>query len=258
MTHEAIVSPPLLRLNDVRVALGRREIVADVTADFRAGEFVVILGPNGAGKSTLLKAIAGILGFRGKIETLGRPMADLNAAERSRLIGYLPQNGGIHWPVPVHNIVALGRMPHGDSDTAIVEQAMTSCDIRHLASQPATDLSGGERTRVLLARLLAVQASIIIADEPVSSLDPAHEIAVMRLLRQEADRGRLVIAVLHDIGLAHRFASRLLALKQGRIVADASPKDILQGGLLDELFGLKFDVASTGRGQQSLVARHEF
>ena len=251
-----------LELTDVGVRIGKAEILLGATASFEAGEFVVLLGPNGAGKSTLLKAVAGLLDARGRIEIGGRGLKSFSLADRARQMSYLPQGGDIHWPLSVRDIVRLGRLPYGAAsgsmtagDHAAVENAMSRCDVLRLGSRLANTLSGGERMRVLLARALAVQAPILLADEPLTSLDPAHQIDAMRLLSEEAARGRTVLAVIHDVALACRFATRIVAIQQGVIMADGRAEELLESGALSSLFGLDFEQAHTASGSSTIVAR---
>ena len=160
------------------------------------------------------------------VDAAAMPRADL-----ARRIAYVPQGQMLHWPLTVERLVGLGRLPHlapmsriGDADTAAIERAMARADVLDLRDRIATELSGGERARVLFARALAVEAPALIADEPLASLDPGHQIDVMDMLRAEAAGGALVIAVLHDLTLAARYCDRLLLIDAGRIVADGSAR----------------------------------
>ena len=153
----------------------------------------------------------------------------------------------MHWPLPAREIVALGRFPHGaadpqrlpPADAAIVDEAMAACDVAPFADRPATDLSGGERARVALARVLAVQAPVVLADEPTASLDPRHQLAIMEVLRDTARRGTLVLAVTHAIDQALSFADRILVLHQGRVAGCGTPAATLSPRLLADVFGLR-------------------
>ncbi len=236
-------------LRNASVRLGKRIVVDKVSLGLHAGTLIALVGPNGAGKTSLVKAIAGLLPVSGTLDINGQPLAKMLLAERARRIAWLPQGGMVHWPVCVREIVALGRIPFGRpgqrmdaTGHAAVEQAIVDCCLDHLADRPATQLSGGERSRVLLARALASQAPILLADEPVAALDPAHQLAIMNVLRREADRGRLVICVLHDLTLAARFADRMIVLHRGAKVADGAPGAVLQAGHLDAVFGVRLHV----------------
>ncbi|HTG38763.1 ABC transporter ATP-binding protein [Sphingomonas sp.] len=230
---------------NVTVALGGRTVVRDVSTRLDAGALVGVLGPNGAGKSTLVRALLGLIPHEGSVMLDGAPLSSLSRAAIARQVAYLPQGQTLHWPISVERLVALGRLPHlaplsrpDDADRAAIERAMARADIAHLAHRTATELSGGERARALLARALAVEAPALIADEPLASLDPAHQIHGMELLRAEADGGGLVAAVLHDLTLAARFCDRVLVMADGALVADGDPRDVLTPELLAEVYGI--------------------
>ena len=234
-----------LRLDEV--ALGGKTVLRDISFSVGPGEIVALVGPNGAGKTTLLRAIAGLVPARGEIDIDGMALAALKPAQRARRIAYLAQNGAIHWPLAVRDIVALGRLPHagagarlGPADRAIVEAALRDCCLDHLGDSLADTLSGGERARVLLARALAVEAPLLLADEPVAALDPALQVATLRLLASQAAAGRAVIVVMHDLGQAARIANRFLVLVNGRLVADGPPRPLYESGALQSAFGIGF------------------
>lgn len=236
----------MLTLDTLTVVLAQRQVVREVSGSFPAGNLVALVGPNGAGKTTLLKAICGVAAFAGRVSIAGRPIEQMEPNERARLIGYLPQGHAMHWPLPVRDIVALGRYPHGGRDPSrlnaahmgAIKTAMEAADIVHLAGRPVTELSGGERSRVALARVLAVQSPIVLADEPVAALDPRHQLDVMTLLRRMADNGILVLAVTHDLGLAVRFADRVLVMADGALVVDGAPDKALSDDILSQVFGI--------------------
>lgn len=227
------------------VTLGTRRVVDDVSFAWAPGTLVGVLGSNGAGKSTLVRALLGLLPHDGTVTIDDTPRAALSRAAIARRIAYLPQGQTLHWPVTVERLVALGRLPHlapfsrlSPADQAAVTTAMARADVAHLAQRTATDLSGGERARVLLARALAVEAPALIADEPLASLDPAHQIEGMELLRAQADAGGLVVAVLHDLTLAARFCDRVLVLADGTVAADGPPGEVLTPALLAQVYGI--------------------
>lgn len=224
---------------------GDRAVLRAVDVSARGGTFLCVLGPNGAGKSTLLRALAGLSRTSG-VHIDGRPIESLSPVARARSIAWLPQTGQAVWPLPVRSVVALGRMPHGvtldsltERDTLRIAAAMRACDVDHLATRDITTLSGGERARALLARALAVDAPILLADEPVSALDPQHQLTVMEALRAEAHAGKIVIAVLHDLSLAARFADRIVLMHDGMIRADGPPRDVLTAATLRAIFGVE-------------------
>jgi iron complex transport system ATP-binding protein len=236
-----------LELGGVGVTLGGREIVRDVSATLAAGALTALIGPNGAGKTTLLRALAGLLPATGGMRLDGRDLAAMSPAERARLIAYLPQGHQAHWPLPARDIVALGRFPHGgrdpsrlsSADAGIVAEAMRRADCAAFADRNVLTLSGGERARVMMARVLAVQAPVLLADEPTAALDPRHQLEIMSVLREEARRGALVIAVTHDLALAARFASRVLLMRDGGLAADGAPAKVLTPATLREVYGVE-------------------
>ena len=238
---------PAIELRDVSVLRGARAIVDNVSLKAMPGELVAIVGPNGAGKSTLLSAMAGLCRHEGEIRLSGDRIGDLAPLSRARALAYLPEQARIHWPLRVAEVVALGRAPHSAfgrdlsiADRAAVAEALAACDLEAFADRRATALSGGETARVLFARALAVQAPVLVVDEPVAHLDPVHQLALMRLLKTETAKRRTVVVVLHEIALAMRFASRIVTLKDGRIAADGTPAEILAARALDYAFGLTF------------------
>jgi iron complex transport system ATP-binding protein len=235
-----------LTLENVGVRLGGRDIVSGASLDLEGGQLVALIGPNGAGKTTLVKAIAGLLPASGRIMLDSADIAGMSANARARAIGYLPQGHELHWPLIARDVVALGRHPHGLADPAhlsghheeAVVAAMTRTRTLEFADRPATTLSGGERARVMLARVFAVEAPILLADEPTAALDPRHQISVMQALKAEAGCGALAIAVTHDIALAARLADRLVLMDRGRIVAVGTPREVLTEENLAAIYGV--------------------
>jgi iron complex transport system ATP-binding protein len=231
----------------VSVSLGGHRILSEVDCRVRDGEVLAILGPNGAGKTTLVKALAGLLPIDGGAVRLGeRPLTELGPRERAKSIAYLAQNGTIAWPLSVKAVVGLGRLPHGaipdrlsGADNDAVERAITAADLTGFEARAATTLSGGERARVLLARAFAVEAPILLCDEPVAALDPRHQLAVMGGLKQEAARGRAVAVVMHDLALAARFADRVIILSGGRKIAEGPPRAALSADGIAAAFGIE-------------------
>ncbi len=224
----------LLEADQIRVALAGRPVVNGVGLRVAAGQMLALLGPNGAGKTTLLAALAGLRPFQGEIRIQGRSLARLNRRERARALAYLPQGQTAHWPLTVRRLVELGRLPHqapwhppAAADRLAVASALERTGIAALAERPFDTLSGGERARALLARVLAVEAPLVLADEPVASLDPYHQLRVMELLRDHADTGAAVIIVLHDLTLAARFCDELVLLRDGRLVASGATESVL-------------------------------
>lgn len=243
----------LLSAKKLHAALGGRPVLNGLSFCVGEGEFVGLIGPNGAGKSTLLRAVLGLTDASGDIEISGRGAALMSARERAHHIAYLPQEREIGWPVSVEMLVSLGRAPHrpafaglDSADREKIEQAMQRMELEEFRHRPATELSGGERARVLIARALAQDASLLLADEPTAGLDPSHQIALMRLFAELAGEGRGVVASLHDLSLAARWCTRLILLDKGAIVADGAPRDVLTRERLRSVYGVEAHFGEAG------------
>ena len=236
-----------IEARDLSVRLGRNTVVNGVSMAAAAGEITVVAGPNGAGKSTLLKALAGILpAAAGGVFMNGNPIANLDRRALGREIAYLPQDRILHWPVSVAIAVGLGRLPHRSAaaaesaaDRAAIQSAMAAMDVAQFASRSVAELSGGERARVLMARALAQDCSVLIADEPTAGLDPSHALQLFAHLRRLAVSGHAVITALHDLSFAARFANRIVLMKDGRISAQGSPRDVLTADNLAHVYGIR-------------------
>jgi iron complex transport system ATP-binding protein len=236
----------------VRGLVSRRNhaVVLDgIDLAFAGGEVTAIVGPNGAGKTTLLRHLVGLdVPTAGQVELGGQPLASINPVARARTIAYLPQAASAYWPLLARALVALGRLPHGAdlsrptkaADAEAVQRALTRVDGLRLADRPIDTLSQGERARMMMARALATEAAIFLADEPVASLDPAYALETMTILRAEAARGACVIVVLHDLGLAARFADRIVVLANHTVAADGPPAIALSAGVIDTAYGVTF------------------
>ncbi len=243
----------LLSISGLSVRLGGKPVLNGIDLDVKAGEFVGLIGPNGAGKSTLLRAALGFLPHAGAILIDGKETAGMKARGRAEKVAYLAQDREIAWAVPVETVVALGRSPHrpgfaalSAADRAIVDEAMRRMDVAGFRGRIATELSGGEKARVLVARALAQSTPLLLADEPTAGLDPAHQIALMRLFGELAASGRGVVASLHDLGLAARWCSRLVLVAGGRVVAEGRPAEVLSPRTLREVYGVSAFFAEAG------------
>lgn len=251
-----------LELRDVTVRRGERVLVGDINLQIAAGSLFGLIGPNGAGKSSLLRAIAQLLPHAGQCSLGAQSLEQSSAAWRARRLAYLAQSGELAWPMSVRDFIALGRLPHqgtglplslswrrsrsaesvttgARSDHPAVMQALERTGLVDLAQRRLDQLSGGEMARARLARALAVEADVLLADEPCASLDPFHQLSVMELLRSHSRQGRVVVVVLHDLTLASRFCDQLLMLHQGAVVSCGEPRQVLTPDNLQKVYQLQ-------------------
>jgi iron complex transport system ATP-binding protein len=243
-----------IALTNLSVELGGRTVLCDVSVRIGPCECVALLGANGAGKSTLMRAAIGLAKPQaGAARLNGEDPALMAPAARARVASYLPQARALAWPLLVRDVVALGRFAHGGNlgrlrgpDREAVERALAACELEGLAQRSAETLSGGERARMHIARALAAEAPVLVADEPVAALDPLHAWRVMALIGDFAARGGAALTVLHDPGLAGRFCTRIIGLKDGRIVADGAPREVLSPAFLAGIYGAAFEIGWTG------------
>jgi iron complex transport system ATP-binding protein len=230
----------------VTVRYGDQRALDGVDCAVRAGEMVALIGANGAGKTTLMRVLAGLQAPNaGEARYDGKTAHEFGRVPLARRVAFLAQGGAAQWPLRVDHLVALGRLPYrrpfaamSAADRAAVEAALAAADVAHLSARTLDALSGGERARALLARALAVEADILLADEPVAALDPLHQLSAMELLRAVAAKGAGVVVVLHDLTLAVRFCDRVIALAGGRIVADGPPS-ALTDAVVAEAYGVE-------------------
>ena len=250
-----------LSVASLGVTIGGRRVLDGVNAVLRPGRVTAILGPNGAGKSTLLKAMAALATPSQGTVTIGtRAVATLDPRERARLLGYLPQEARVHWDLRVREVVALGRVAHrspfaapGDADRAAIDAALRATATAELADRGIATLSGGERARVLLARVLAGEPAWLLADEPLASLDPAHQLDLLDQLRAVAADGRGVAIVLHDLLHAGRIADDVLLLQRGRVIAHGPTAQVLTAETLGRVFDIAVQVSHDPNGRPVCV-----
>lgn len=238
----------VLTLSGLSVTRRNRPVLHGVSLSIGPGEFVGLIGPNGAGKSSLMEAALGLIPFTGVSSVAAMP-----PRARARHAAYLPQDREIAWPVSVEDLVALGRIPWPGGGRSGIDRIATDVAIARMGLEPfrkrtAQRLSGGEQNRVLIARALAQDTPLLIADEPIAGLDPAHQLACLRLFRDLAAEGRAVLASIHDLGLAARFCSRLVLLSQGRVLADGPALQVLRDDLLQRAFGITVRRVETPEG----------
>lgn len=223
-----------------------RPVVSDVSLAVRSGEVVGLIGPNGAGKSTILRAVTGgarVLG--GTLEVLGRSRADYDTRSLARVVAALPQSVTAAFRFTAREFVEMGRHPHlgrfsdlSAHDTTVVEEAMERTDTARLASEPVDTLSGGDLQRLTLAQTLAQEPTVLLLDEPTSHLDLNHRLQVLDLVRRLADDGLAVLAVFHDLDMAARYSDTLAAVHDGGFGPCGSPREVLTGALLGDVFGV--------------------
>ena len=239
-----------LAVERLRVTLDGRVVVRDASLRLARGELVALLGANGAGKTTLLRGVLGLAPRAGgAVRAGGGDPVRIAPSDRARRIAYLPQIRPLAWPVRVRDVVALGRFAHGAApgrlagpDAEAVARALAACGLEQFAERSCATLSGGELARVHVARTLAAEAPLLLADEPTAALDPLHRYQVLRLLRAAADAGRGVLVVMHDAAAAARAADRLVWMADGRIVADGPPAATLTPARLAAVYGVRAEV----------------
>ena len=238
-----------LSASNVAVMLGGRAVVRDVSLRLQPGKVTGLLGPNGAGKSTLMRALAGQLDHAGTITLDGNPVRSMADAERARHIAWLPQAREASWALSVASLVALGRLPwhgwrrsRGVADQQVCDNAMQLMQVSGLAARPVTELSGGELARVLLARAIAQDTPVLLADEPAAGLDPAHQMSMMAVLRQLSGHGRSILVSLHDLSLAARWCDELVVMRDGGVAASGTPGDVMTAGILRDVYGINAEI----------------
>lgn len=228
----------MLDLRGLSVTRRNRPVLHGISLTLRAGELVGLIGPNGAGKSTLMEAALGLIPFTGASN-----LAAMGATDRARAAAYLPQSREIAWPVSVEDLIALGRIPwpgggRSHADRAAIDAAIARMGLQDFRKRTALRLSGGEQTRALIARALAQETGLLIADEPIAGLDPAQQLTCLRLFRALAAEGHGLLVSIHDLGLAARFCTRLVLLDKGHVLADGPPDQVLRDDLLSRAFGI--------------------
>lgn len=231
---------------NVDVRYNGRTALNGVTAALSEGAVTGIVGPNGAGKTTLLRAALGLLPLSGgAIRILNKSLTEWPRESLARAAAYLPQGGDAKWPMLARDVVLLGRLPHraaftgySAADLKAVDDALARGDAEAFAARRMDELSAGERARVLFARALSTGAAILLADEPAAFLDPAHQLRLMELLREEARRGTAVAVTLHDLSLAARHCDEILVLHEGRLAGQGKANSALSDATLARVFGI--------------------
>lgn len=247
----------MLSAKNIGVRFGDKIVLEGVSISFDAAQVTAVVGPNGAGKSTLLMALAGLRApDHGQVEMDGADIYGLPARTRAQRMGFLPQTPDIAWGVDARTLVGLGRTPYtgarglSAADDAAVEQAMAATGVSSFAARNVLTLSGGERGRVLIARALAGEPKWLLADEPLTGLDPGYQLDIAALFRQMTARGCGVIVTLHDLHMALRMADRVVVLGEGHVLADDAPQKALSPEILARAYGVE---ARTWPGAAGLV-----
>lgn len=239
------MTTPVLAVAGLRAGIPGWDIVRDVAFDLHAGEILALLGPNGAGKTTLVRAVLQLCAARGRVLLHGHDLTRMAPAARARTIAYVPQQSRLLAPLSAREVVELGRYPHrGDAlglsqvDRVAVDAALAATDCRHLQNRAFATCSGGEQTRLLVARALATQAPCLVLDEPTASLDIAHTLDFFALVRRLAADGKAVLVVLHHLGDALRWADRALLLDAGQVVAQGPVAEVLSPHRVRQVYGV--------------------
>ncbi len=235
-----------LEIKDISLNIDGNKILENISATVQEGETVGLIGPNGAGKSCLLKSTLGLLDIKaGTINIDDKNIAGLDLKDRAKKMAYAAQGAPVYWPLTALTVVGLGRVPHlnpwqklSNDDEIAIEYAMERTDCLDLKDRLVTTLSGGERARVLLARVLATGAKYILADEPVAALDPSHQLQIMNILSDLSKNGHGVLVVLHDLNHALRYCDRIILLNEGKVVGQDIPEQILNDQNLKNIFGI--------------------
>ncbi len=252
-----------LAVSQLRVDFDGRSVLQDVDMTLRPGMVTAIVGPNGVGKSTLLSVLAGLRSpTSGHVELDSMDLQSLPAVTRARRLAYLPQHSEVVWPVTVATLVSLARIPHRGLTTArqdaeFVAGALRRTDVVGFAERAVDSLSGGERARVMLARLIAGNPEWLLADEPFAGLDPAHQFDAASLLRSLAREGRGVVITVHDLTLAANLAERVIVLSLGRIVADGLPQHALTSSLLRDVYDVDAEWLTIGNAPFIAIHRRQ-
>ncbi|MEL6361049.1 MAG: ABC transporter ATP-binding protein [Pseudomonadota bacterium] len=238
----------ILSCQNVTLTLDRALIVEGLDFSAQKQELIGLVGPNGAGKSTLVRALAGVLApAKGRIFLNDKDVYQTRLRERARTLSYLPQQPDVHWDMSIETVIALGRFAYGETTKlssegkSAIDGAISKMDLEDLRHRRASTLSGGEQARMHMARTLASGAPLIIADEPVTALDPKYQLSVMSALHEHTCHGGTCIVAIHDLRLARQFCTRIMVLSEQSLVLDGTPDDILETDALADIYSLNAD-----------------
>lgn len=238
-----------LTVKNLSAGYGRKTIISDINLEAGAGQLIALLGPNGSGKTTLIKTLAGLMPKKdGDIWVGDTPLDFLEPKIRARKIAYLAQSRQAMPDMTVLDILELGRAPYrgrlgtiSRAGRTAIDQVIMACALETFLTRKFSALSGGEQARVLLGRVLAVDASVILVDEPIAALDPYFQLATLRILKAEAARGKTIIAALHDLSLAQRFSDHIWIMSSGEVVSDTSVERSFGTDIIEEVFNINWD-----------------
>lgn len=256
----------ILEAENISLQISGNTILTSLNITIGEGELVGLIGPNGAGKTSLLRILANLQKpDSGQLTLNQQPLDKIDRKHFARLLGYLEQGAPVHWPLEVRRLVELGRLPHlapwsqlSAQDDRVVTKAMALAEVSHLSDRIVSTLSGGERLRVLIARMFATEPKLILADEPIAALDPYHQLHTMELFREHCDRGGSAVVVMHDLNTAARFCHRLVLLNKGSIIREGSAKEVLQPQLLEQVYGISADIIEDANAGLIVIPKARF
>ena len=254
-----VTSEPLIELNSVGLALDGRAILKNVSLQVFPGEVLALVGPNGAGKSSLLSVMSGdVQATTGRALLQGRDVSKYRVDEAARQRSVLMQSNEVSFPFTVAEIVEMGRAPWARTtsladDNKAIAQALEKADVEHLVERRFNQLSGGERARVSLARVLAQRTPVVLLDEPTAALDLKHQESVMKTVREIAGQGRAVVVVVHDLSVAAGYADRVAMVVEGKIAAVGSPREVITAKRVSEVYGVAVDIETVGSPARPVI-----
>jgi iron complex transport system ATP-binding protein len=246
----------ILQADNITLSFNKHVILNSLNIKIGAGKLVGLIGPNGAGKTSLLRILAKLqTPDSGTVQLDGKNLSEIPRKQLAQAIGYLEQGAPAHWPLQVRRLIELGRLPYlspwgelSRHDRDIVDRAIEQAEVGHLSDRIISTLSGGERLRVLIARMFATEPNIILADEPIAALDPYHQLHIMELLRDHCERGGSAVVVMHDLNMAARFCHQLALLHNGHIVSEGTPEQVLQPQQLRDVYGIHAELQQHASG----------
>jgi iron complex transport system ATP-binding protein len=252
-------SEPLIELTSVGLALDGRAILKNVSLQVFPGEVLALVGPNGAGKSSLLSVMSGdVQATTGRALLQGRDVSKYRVDEAARQRSVLMQSNEVSFPFTVAEIVEMGRAPWARTtsladDNKAIAEALEKADVEHLVERRFNQLSGGERARVSLARVLAQRTPVVLLDEPTAALDLKHQESVMKTVREIAGQGRAVVVVVHDLSVAAGYADRVAMVVEGKIAAVGSPREVITAKRVSEVYGVAVDIETVGSPARPVI-----